>query len=324
MLSRGARARVRFLLPPALLCLLLGVEVVWLASRHYSKAWFDRVDLDEARAADTSLTLRGQSWDPALYRRSAALAPFAELATAQCPGRTGLALTTCLASYLAARFPHGSPRGELFDRDFDPVAVMRSHMGGEPGHCVSRSGIVVAALLATGVPARMVQLLPELPDRGHNALEVWEAGKWVFFDPTYGGIVTTASGARSAAAITAASAGELRWQQLSPRPAALEPHPQDWAGLYARPSTRFVHVVYPEPWLYTRVGTKQAWGPFNGRFIVAGAPVLHLTLGHTLLHAAILATVAAIACWFLHFVRIQWLRRRGARTSFRAAALSED
>jgi hypothetical protein len=117
-----------------------------------------------------------------------------------------------------------------------------------------------------------------------------------FFDPTFGGTAKTPAGEQSAAALLA-SHSAIRWTQLGAVPASTG-EPLDPQSAYdGVPTPRFNgHLVYPEPWLYTRVGRKLAPGPFNGLFVVVGPPSLRLAVGHWLLLGAIVATsLAALA-----------------------------
>ncbi len=291
----SARTHLRGLSLVSGLALTLFALLVWLRGLDYSRAWFDQASLTETLAEEN--TLGGFSWDPTRYVGDPNLATYAAFKRQHCGDRTGLAAATCLGDELAARFPHGKPSGELFDRNYRPATLLKRHLDGEPGHCVTRSGIIATALLATGIPARMVQLHPPAAQMGgdHNALEVFEPGQgWIFFDPTYGGELRSPSGRRSAAALVA-DGGRVRWVQTGNVPVALGGETLDGAATYAGDPSPLLtgYLVYPEPWLYTRVGDKVAPWPFQASYLLVGAPSRDLTYRRRALHVCI--AVAAIA-----------------------------
>ncbi|HEY0712641.1 MAG TPA: transglutaminase domain-containing protein [Polyangia bacterium] len=312
------------ILVPALAFLLLG-ELFVLRERTYSKAWLTTVPAQEALSPTSPHALGGVSWDPGLYRNAPALEPFAAMVREHCPKLPPFGLVTCLSNLLAKRFAHGGPPSQLFDQRFEPALALAGHLAGEPGHCVSRSGILAAALLVSGVPARVVQLqwLPDSgPAHGHNAFEFFDPERgWTLFDPTYGGYFENTAGARSAAA--AAFAGlPAFWQKAGAIPAGLEnaPTPAESASL-APHAVAF--LSYVEPWLYTRIGEKLAPEPFNGRFVIVGPHATAMVLGHWALRGAIVFTgLALLGCGIAAFK----LRRR-QRNSIRdeeAEAVSEE
>ena len=277
------------------LTLLLVGLLVWLRGLDYSRAWFEPADLGETLTADKAVA--GFSWDPAPYVGAPALAAYAAFKRQSCGDRAGVAAAVCLGDILAARFIQGVPSQELFDAKYRPEDVLKRHLDGEPGHCVSRSGIITTALLASGIPARMVQLQPPTGEPGgHNALEVYEPGQgWVFIDPTYGGELESPAGGRSAAALLA-DGGRARWLQTGKIPSAPGSEPLDGALLYAGDPSPLLagHLVYPEPWLYTRVGHKMAPWPFQASYLVVGAPGRSLTNRRRVLYGCISLTAVAL------------------------------
>jgi hypothetical protein len=301
----------------AALTALLALELGLLGSMDYSKAWMTRTSLSEALQPQPPWRLAGLDWNPDAYAGNPKLEPLQQMVRQHCPDRSSLETAVCLSNLLAARFPHGNPKHELFDRNFDPVATLQSHLAGAPGHCVTRSGILAAALLSVGIPARMLQLIPSFQHRqdrrsGHNAIEVWDPHVgWIFFDPTFGGTVKTKSGEQSAAALLAAGGG-LSWMQLSAVPATVGTEPLDGQRAYAgNPTPRFHgNLIYPEPWLYTRVGRKQAPGPFTGSFVVVGPPSLRLAVGHQLLLGMIVVTALLGLLCFVGLIRTLLASRR--------------
>jgi hypothetical protein len=136
---------------------------------------------------------------------------------------------------------------------------------------MTRSAILATQLLSVGVPARVVQFVP-VDDKGHTLVEVWDNSVgWAVVDPSTGGYVV---GASSRAAI-----------DLLAQPASVDWRPfgftkADEAEI-ARQNDHFRHllagnVLYPEPWLYLRVGERIAPWPFRGEYARVGAPFLTL------------------------------------------------
>jgi hypothetical protein len=279
-----------------LLATLVLAQLVALRSLHYSKAWFTSVSLAEARAPRDPLRLGGLRWDVAPYVNAPSLAPMRALVRARCPGLTAVGTASCLSDLFAERFPHAPPRREFFEAGYSPASDLAAHLEGEPGHCVTRSGLLAATLLAAGFPARVVQLVPPQQEGGHNVAEVWDpASGWVFVDPTYGLLL---DGARdqvsAAAALSAPWSAHLR-VNAAVRPVA-RTRPNEAQALYWGGGNLLGgNVVYPDPWLYTRVGRKAAPTPFQGRFVIVGPRTLAVGIGQPLLHAGIALGLLALA-----------------------------
>jgi hypothetical protein len=184
---------------------------------------------------------------------------------ATCGDAVGLDAAACATRLLAARVPIGNPSTEYVDYAFDPVRHFEQHMAGEPGHCLTRSAMLTAQLLAVGVPARVVQLVPA-SGRGHTLVEVWDAGMgWTVVDPSTGGFVTGESGRASAPHLLAHPDG-VRWHPFG--------HASDLAEVPARDryfrSLLTGNVFYPEPWLYLRLGERVAPWPLRGHYMRVG------------------------------------------------------
>jgi hypothetical protein len=235
-------------------------------------------------------------------------------------------LVVCLSNVLAARFGHGGPRQQLFDAKFDPTTALASHLSGASGHCVSRSGIIATALLATGVPARVVQLVwspAEGAPAGHNALEFLDPEKgWTFFDPTFAGYFENASGSRSAAAIAFSGKAAI-WRVAGVAPAGLETLPTPADSAFLSPKA-VAFLSYVEPWLYTRVGKPVAPRPFNARFVMAGPAASSMVLSHWALRGAILVTALGLAGCLVVAVRVRSRARRSLRGEDRESLPEEE
>jgi hypothetical protein len=285
-------------LPPLLLAALVAGQLALLRQLPYSRAWFTAVTVDEAYAPGDPLALGDLRWDPAPYAAAPSLAPLRALVASQCPARDALGTASCLSDLFAARFAQGPPGREFFATSYDPTEDLASHLAGAPGHCVTRSGLLAAALLACGFPARVVQLVPA-SGGGHNVAEVWDQARgWVFVDPTYRLTLDGAQGEMSAAA-GLRSVDTARWRvNEAVRPIAGAD--KERKALFAEARILLGgNLVYPEPWLYTRVGHKHGPAPFQGRFVIVGRPTLTVGIGHRVLALGIVLSLLALAASLL-------------------------
>ena len=194
-------------------------------------------------------------WDLSLFRTAPELQSFRDT-FAGCAGKTGIEAARCITDFIKAKSPRGDPNVEFVDAEFDPATVLREHLDGAPGHCTARSFMTTTGLLSLGVPARIVQVLP-LRAGGHNLVEVWDpAYGWVLFDPFFDSSYLLGDSFLSSVELSRVRGG-LRWR----RPAANQLDPNDFAG---------GTIHYPEPWLYTRIGSRCAPWPFRGCFAQVG------------------------------------------------------
>jgi len=194
------------------------------------------------------------------------------------------------------RFPMGNQKTEFFDREFDVAEAFHAHVErGEPGHCVARSGLLAAVLLSAGCPARVVQLYPP-KGKGHNVVEVWEEDHgWVIIDPTDLVYVQSSPLIKSTS-----PSSDISVQELVLRPiVAIEKDVLNrHRNYYFDPVSGVFQGsrVYPEPWLYLRVGQGEASWPFRGKFVVIEPGRWTLGPGQSLLRAGIIACVIAVCC----------------------------
>lgn len=264
----------------------------------YSSSSLQGVTLLQADAppSNTSYDVGPLHWDLEAYRSAPSLEPLRAFKQAHCATETGLDAAVCVSNAFAEKFPHGTPQHEFVDTSYDPASVLAEHLAGAPGHCVTRSGLLAATLLACGQPARVVQFI-STTGVGHNVIEVWGSQTgWVMFDPTYGGSVTDETHPLSTAA--AAKANTLTWRANGL--AAITD--TSAAVVYTNAETALLPgstVLYPEPWLYTRVGARQAPFPFRGAFAHVGGSSWQLGPAQHLCHwgfaLSALAGVALIA-----------------------------
>jgi hypothetical protein len=182
-------------------------------------------------------------------------------------------------------------------------------MSGAPGHCVTRSGLIAASLLAAGIPARVAQFLMREGKGGHTVVEVWEPAEgWSLIDPTFGGTFQGNANDTSAAAAISSSAiawhADSSWGLVGSSPT-----------IYDRGFPLRANVIYPDPWLYTRVGRRNAPPLFLGRYVLVGPTSLRLGTGQRLLQVGIPVT-------FLVFALLCVKGFRGLIRTRRSAALA--
>jgi hypothetical protein len=277
--------------------------VLGLRALEYSTSMIDEVEVaDGAPGSDGRWRLGPLAWDMPAYQNAAALEPFRAFFRESCGEARGVAAGVCLSRTMRSKFPHGAPVHEFFDVNYDPAATLAEHLAGLPGHCVARSGLAAVALLASGIPARVIQMIdPEKSTSGHNLFEVWDEAGWVQIDPTYG-VVLRVDG-RPASTSAGRQAARSEWATFDGKPT--RDHVSDSIARGA--------ILLPDPWLYTRVGQTAARWPFRGAFVRVGA-FGGWTFGgaQALLRAGILLALAlagAAACAGL----LAWLERHSRR-----------
>jgi hypothetical protein len=170
---------------------------------------------------------------------------------------------------ISERVPWGKPSTEFVNLDFDPLSHFKEHMAGARGHCLTRSAILAAELLAVGIPARVVQFVPA-EGKGHTLVEVWDVARsWTVVDPTTGGYLTGRASRGSAVELLAEPDG-VDWQPFAYAAGTREPVEQKrfFRRLLAG------NVLYPEPWLYLRLGGRAAPWPFRGEYARVGPAFL--------------------------------------------------
>jgi Transglutaminase-like superfamily len=251
---------------------LVALATLALEKLPYSTSWIEHVHLADLKPQrpDPDFRLGSLRWEVTHYAVDPMLEPLREYYRSHANGKKGVEAARLITEGIASRSPIGEPSQEFVNPGFDPVASFLLQLGGEPGHCTTRSGSVAAVLLASGIPARVFQILPLDPDGhlradGHNVLEVWdEASGWSLVDPTIGGMLAgDRVGARSA------------FEKMR-NPDAFEIFPDHQNAQYAATSSYYHDlgsrycVLFPEPWLYIRSGDRSAPSPFRGRFVCVG------------------------------------------------------
>jgi len=256
-LERQRRQRLYVVLAFALaLCVLTVAKSLPYASSLVSSTDINATAIDPGRG----FSIGSVRFDVEQFSSAPLLAPFRRYFIARCGGHAGAGAAMCLAEAFDRAFPAGIPKHEFLERHFDPVANFEAHLSGEPGHCLSRSGMLAATLLSVGIPARVVSFTPRSGWGGHTLVEVWTGADWVVVDPTEVGFVGSIG--PSSAARMKHTPGSLR---LFNADGTVR---QDHYLLSA--SVERGELVYPEPWLYTRTGPKFSFWPFRGKFIQVG------------------------------------------------------
>jgi len=189
-------------------------------------------------------------------------------------------------------------------------------MAGAPGHCLTRSAILATELLSVGIPARVVQMVPARA-KGHTLVEVWDdAMGWTVVDPSTGGYVTGAARRGSAVELLVDPA-VIEWRPFGSAPvstAASEAYRHHFQSLLAG------NLLYPEPWLYLRLGKRAAPWPFRGQYARVGPAFL--ALGP--LQELLLWAIPGLALLGLALVAMGWRRSVPASDAAWEKALRPD
>lgn len=185
----------------------------------------------------------------------------------------------CVSERMVTAFPWGAPQRDFYSRNFDPAADFKEHVTwGRPGHCVTRSGILVNELLSVGIPARVVQVFTS-DGQGHNISEVWDDQfGWVLVDPSFGGTIGV-DGLPVSALSALSRPGPL--QIVGGIPSAAQGSEYYMSGLNKGT------VLYPSPWSYLRVEPLSAPWPFLGRYARVGSHSFGFGGAQHALHAGI-------------------------------------
>ena len=273
------------------MCLL--ASVFGLARLPARSSEFVRVGVEElGRPPDAhGFSVGPLFWDMRLYSADPRFAPLRSFLRANCPGSKGVEAALCLSTVFATAFPQGAPRNEFVDATYDPVSDLDAHMAGEPGHCVTRSGLISALLLANSIPARQVQL-SVTTTLGHNLLEVWDVKwGWVAVDPTFGRMLMRRD---LPASIANVLESDNEWVRVRESAVAVSFF-SDLDDHRSRGDPPL--IALPEPWLYLRSGRRMASWPFRGLFVHIGGTHLFLgTAQRTLRGLVLLSAALAVLC----------------------------
>ncbi|CAN5313394.1 hypothetical protein BH09MYX1_BH09MYX1_48560 [soil metagenome] len=246
-------------------------------------------------------------WDVRGFAAAPSLQPLRDFFDSHCRGLLATTAAWCVADAFAAAFPHGDPSSELVDASYDPAKDLARHLAGEPGHCVTRGGLIAATLLAEGIPARVVQIVPSGSIPGHTFAEVWNPPTgWAMVDASLDLSFENDRGPASAADAVYPSPSHP--SHMLPRAHMVATAPTSYAEWQARSDS--TQLLYPEPWLYTRTGKQFASFPLRGAFVHVGPGVLSRGPAQTWLRrASVFFGVLAIVLGFAAGRRRRRLRR---------------
>jgi hypothetical protein len=244
-----------------------GGLLVLLKALPYSSVRVAGVDAKEATLRpEPNFSIGPLHWPVRELAIAPELEPFREAMRSYCGDRKGIAAAECASELLSERVPVGTPSTEFVRSDFNPVAHFKEHMSGAPGHCLTRSAILAAELLSVGIPARVVQFVP-VEEKGHTLVEVWDdGGGWTVVDPSTSGILIGSKSPADSAVELLAEPSMAEWRGFG--------HASK-LGADGAETGRFRallqgDVIYPEPWLYLRVGERVAPWPFRGEYARIG------------------------------------------------------
>jgi hypothetical protein len=259
-------------------------QILLLKSLAYSTStvsWTDVGNPELKAPPMPNFQIGNLEWDVVRYSEAPELTFFREYFRSHCGDLKGIKAGSCISQNLIKKIPKGTPKDEIFFSNFDPEAVFKKHLAGAPGYCVSYAGITATALLSVGIPARFVQLRPA--DRGgHNIVELWDEEKgWVLFDPFNDGLIE--KDGRFLSAVEAFKADRVKRVDAE-NPGQKKGYLTDYFDERNPVSTT---VVYPEPWLYTRVGEKES-SVFRGAFVGFGQGFFKFSVLQTILRIGII------------------------------------
>jgi hypothetical protein len=275
------------------LVVFLGCLIFLLKNVGYASSWLER-GTPQAQAPSPNFDIGTVHWDVTGYASEPALEPLREFYRETCKDQKGLAAALLLAEEFSYRFPFESPKVDFFEAQYSLMEDFRAHVErGEPGHCVTMSGLMAAVLLSAGCPARVVQVYSP-HHKGHNMVEIWDQNQgWVFIDPSYMAWVrcdevlgSSRPGDKPIVHKIGRTFSGVRANRPSENLNVLYFDPKD--GLMWGPRT------YPEPWLYLRLGPRAAPWPFRGRIVVDGPSSWRLGTAQHALWAGIAINVVLL------------------------------
>jgi hypothetical protein len=279
--------------------LALAGQLWTLRSLDYSTSWVTWLSTQDLTDEPPSpnFSVEGLQWDVERYKQAPELQFFRGYFEEHCQGLKGVHAASCLSENLIKRIPKGTPKYQIFDADFSPEQTFKSHLDGAKGYCVSYAGITAASLLSVGIPSRFLQLRPYDREGGHNIIEVWDEEKgWVLFDPFNDGLIESEGKYLSAKeAINATTVSRVK--------AGADEGAQGYLLDYYEGANPFSStLVYPEPWLYTRVGEKKS-PIFRGTFVGFGQGYFRYSVLQNILRIGLVLTGIAFAVTVFFLIR---------------------
>jgi hypothetical protein len=291
-----------------------------LKSLPYSSTLFiEAPDVVDAAPTAEGFAIAELRYDLPMFSRAEELAPLRQYFLRHCAGTVGLNAATCISDAFAGAFPHGEPNHEFVDPAYDPREDFTAHvLKHEPGQCVTRSGLSAATLLSVGIPARVVQLVGN-DDIGDNAYEVWDpAHGWVLYDQSFG-TAAELGGHWVSAAAGARDATHVVWRRVG-HPSNLDEELRNSFQSSERAVLSGL-ITYPEPWLYTHVGLRQAVWPFRAVVARRGAWRWQAGLGQAVLRDGAAGAIV-IATVLVSYSML--MRRRGLNASAISAVVGDS
>lgn len=263
--------------------------------------------VEQSQSAMNDFRLGELMWDIELYKADKNLHSFRQFFQRNCGTQRGLDAAICLSDVLLKKIPFGAPSQEVVDAIYSPIQAFENHMNGAPGHCVTYAGLSSLVLLASGTPARMVQIVSSTKP-GHNVIEVWDAQHgWVLFDPLNkfvpiknGNPISALEAINPSNQVTVAQIGK-------------DSESKSYLSDYYQGKLPFDGaIVYPEPWLYTRSGKRFDHGFYRGRFVSFGIDFFWLGQAQRLLRLGILIcfVLASISGFLLVRSTLHWGRQK--------------
>lgn len=229
-------------------------------------------------------------WNVERYRTAPELESFRRFFEINCKGLKGLDASVCLSDKLIKTIPFGEPETEMYLSNYSPSQDLEQHLKGLPGHCVTYSSLTATTLLSVGIPARVVQIIPGA-EGGHNIIEVWdEKNGWFLFDALSGSSVS--DGRNLVSALESLETGKMLHRVRAENRDDSNGYLKEY---YNNEAIFSGAVVYPDPYLYTRVGEKQCLPIFRGKFVSFGKNFYFLGTAQTILLIGIIISCLAFA-----------------------------
>lgn len=262
-----------------------------LKSLPYSTASISHFSIEEASRQPNSaqnFSVGDIKWNVEQYRTAPELDSFRSFFEINCKGLKGLDASICLSDKFLKAIPFGEPETEMYMSNYSPAEDLEKHLKGLPGHCVTYSALTATTLLSVGIPARVTQIIPGSTN-GHNVIEVWdEKNGWILFDALSGSAVSDDKHLVSAfeSLETSKTLHRVRAENKEDSNGYLKEYYKDETVFSGA-------IIYPEPYLYTRVGEKQSLPFFRGKFAGFGKNFYFLGTAQNILLGGIIISCLA-------------------------------
>lgn len=289
---------------------LAAAQLVFLWWLPYTTSALSYISVENGKLEanpSPNFRLGSLDWDVERYRKSAELEVFRRYFQEHCATLEGISAANCLSNNFLQAIPFGEPENEFFSPNYSPAQAFEKHLKGMPGHCVTFSGFTSVALLSVGIPARVVQIIPK-DKGGHNIIEVWDKQEgWVLFDPLNGSLFSDGKKYLSAFEIIKSDEKTLRRVRTGNKN---DGYLKDY---YNGEAPFDGAIVYPEPYLYTRVGKSVAPVGFRASLVTSGEKLFYLGTAQICLRVGILicGLLFLLNVGYLLFADLNSFERRG-------------